>query len=480
MTNPQEKYIFAVDRTKNKSLKNLIKSISKSIGNGKINKNDRIENYSKNENYAEEELSINLKIKPSKVFNDEKAEDEDEEEFEKRKFKWHTEFGIAENLELIRKEFVEFHSLKPVKIFVTGPPGSGKTELSKSISKSYNIHVIKILDILAFGKSLKDELGEEVLKELENEKERVLNDLRQIESTKKEPKEIDPASIKDYLPLATVFKVLKRMLMLNVYRNRGYILDGFPKNYSQAKSCFVKVDEEKPDDDPTKETLISEILPNSVILLSGDSDESLKDRYRNKKENELIDTHYNPKDMDRRLKNYRFDNESKYGDFSCVDFFLQNSVKKLSLNCYKKQNEILESVKVFIERDGSINNYIDSHISSENSFSEHLKTNMVVKEKTTDYKNRVNEFYEKLQKNEVFNYNKEKMEELKAKERNILEEKSQDLRYYLTENVIPILSQGILEICKRCPEDPVDELAKFLMEKSNQVAFNDPSKYKQN
>ena len=144
-----------------------------------------------------------------------------------------------------------------------------------------------------------------------------------------------------------------------------------------------------------------------------------------KDQKKLIDTHYNPKDMDRRLKNYRFDNESKYGDFSCVDFFLQNSVKKLSLNCYKKQNEILESVKVFIERDGSINNYIDSHISSENSFSEHLKTNMVVKEKTTDYKNRVNEFYEKLQKNEVFNYNKEKMEELKAKERNILEEKLQ-------------------------------------------------------
>lgn len=73
--------------------------------------------------------------------------------------------------------------------------------------------------------------------------------------------------------------------------------------------------------------------------------------------------------------------------------------------------------------------------------------------------------------------NKEKLRNLEQKEKNILISKSQDLRYYLIENVIPILSQGILEVCKKLPEDPVDDLAKFLMEKSGQVAFKDPSKY---
>jgi len=53
------------------------------------------------------------------------------------------------------------------------------------------------------------------------------------------------------------------------------------------------------------------------------------------------------------------------------------------------------------------------------------------------------------------------------------------LKLYLMENVVPILSQGILEICQNTPDDPVDYLAEFLFEKSMQVPFKDPSKYNQ-
>ena len=58
------------------------------------------------------------------------------------------------------------------------------------------------------------------------------------------------------------------------------------------------------------------------------------------------------------------------------------------------------------------------------------------------------------------------MDELKERERQILENKSQVLRQYLAENVIPYLAQGILEICKTLPEDPVLDLSNFLLEKS--------------
>jgi adenylate kinase len=126
-----------------------------------------------------------------------------------------------------------------------------------------------------------------------------------------------------------------------------------------------------------------------------------------------------------------------------------------------------------------IENYIDSHLHKEKVYEENMKDNLTKKDKIILEKNKINEFYEKLQKKEVFQHNKEKIEKLKAEERKELDKRSQDLRHYLSENVIPILSQGIMEICKKCPDDPVDELAKFLMEKSCQVAFNDPSKYKQ-
>ena len=61
------------------------------------------------------------------------------------------------------------------------------------------------------------------------------------------------------------------------------------------------------------------------------------------------------------------------------------------------------------------------------------------------------------------------IDELKERERQILETKSQILRQYLAENVIPFLTQGILEIWKTLPNDPVKDLSNFLLEKSLQI-----------
>jgi hypothetical protein len=57
---------------------------------------------------------------------------------------------------------------------------------------------------------------------------------------------------------------------------------------------------------------------------------------------------------------------------------------------------------------------------------------------------------------------KSKMEELKEREKKMLETKSQILRAYLLHKVIPTLSKGILDVCQNLPEDPVEHLANFL------------------
>lgn len=46
----------------------------------------------------------------------------------------------------------------------------------------------------------------------------------------------------------------------------------------------------------------------------------------------------------------------------------------------------------------------------------------------------------------------------------MLEKKSEVLRRYLAENVIPVLSKGILLVSKTMPDDPVEALANFLLE----------------
>ena len=61
-----------------------------------------------------------------------------------------------------------------------------------------------------------------------------------------------------------------------------------------------------------------------------------------------------------------------------------------------------------------------------------------------------------------------KIDELKDRERKMLENKSQVLRAYLLQKVIPLLSQGILEVCKNFPDDPVEYLANYLENDMNQ------------
>jgi adenylate kinase family enzyme len=45
-----------------------------------------------------------------------------------------------------------------------------------------------------------------------------------------------------------LYRLLKKKLLENAYRNRGYILDGFPRTHKDAKNCFlyrpIKINEE--------------------------------------------------------------------------------------------------------------------------------------------------------------------------------------------------------------------------------------------
>ena len=73
---------------------------------------------------------LNLKLKSSDAFNDKEpveGEEIEEDQLAKLKFPWYCEKGILENARLLNKEFNEVRELKPVKLFITGPPASGKT-----------------------------------------------------------------------------------------------------------------------------------------------------------------------------------------------------------------------------------------------------------------------------------------------------------------------------------------------------------------
>jgi hypothetical protein len=67
----------------------------------------------------------------------------------------------------------------------------------------------------------------------------------------------------------------------------------------------------------------------------------------------------------------------------------------------------------------------------------------------------------------------QKLNEIKERETNLLEKKSEVLRRYLSENVMPLLAKGVLNVCQNMPDDPVEALANFLLENSLDIKENE-------
>lgn len=62
-----------------------------------------------------------------------------------------------------------------------------------------------------------------------------------------------------------------------------------------------------------------------------------------------------------------------------------------------------------------------------------------------------------------------KMEQIRNQERNLLDLRSQPIRQYLMDNVVPHLTEGLIELCKKVPEDAIDHLANFLLERADLI-----------
>jgi hypothetical protein len=63
----------------------------------------------------------------------------------------------------------------------------------------------------------------------------------------------------------------------------------------------------------------------------------------------------------------------------------------------------------------------------------------------------------------------EKLEKIRENERNLLDKRSQPIRQYLMDHVVPYLTEGLIKLCKEVPQDPTDYLANFLLNKADDM-----------
>ena len=163
-----------------------------------------------------------------------------------------------------------------------------------------------------------------------------------------------------------LWEVLKLKLGENDCRNRGYILDGFPRTHKGAQNVFMKKviqldedgqpveedEEELPEgEEPSFDKHIKDvsIFPGSIVVLEG-QDEELISRVRELPEDQIAGTQYNMVDMKRRIKLYRLANNSEVAEPSVQDFFKQQGIKFYNEGIKTIVKDALNGFKIYIER----------------------------------------------------------------------------------------------------------------------------------
>ena len=549
--------------------------------------------YMLSEIFPKELLYLDLKLLPSefikgqpkeRYYSQLSAQNEMEQPIEYEPlFKWHCPNGIVSNMQSIRKEFTKYRNLNGNKIFVLGNPYTGKTTISRILSKIFHLPIIDSKSIVNFGKKLSgietDEEKEkkenenvsnnnpnnanantsnqnennneenennannnenEKINEKNNENEfnrknsiekdlirDIIKTLKELEDGRAEAEEAynkRPNKKKTDPPFddnmyyrfndEMMVRILKRRLQENDTSIYGFIIDGFPKNYSQAKELFEEGEKNIAN-------------PNSILIFDNMEDDYLINRLKNSEEFPK-----DPKDpqvnlilerANRRLNKIK-EEKTEENYKSLHDFFEEEENKKFFDNKIKKIDgkntilDIIKDVQEFIKlNNNSKINQVDEELdcpdyeydyvkieeeknkppeeppaeenneekkeevqanTNENK-EENKKNNDITKKEETlleeneEIKKSINtkegeEISEPKDKKIEENIQKPKtqLEIEKENEFKLLEKKSEVLRRYLAENVLPLLSLGILHVANERPEDPVEALADYLLAKT--------------
>ncbi|EKF32213.1 hypothetical protein MOQ_003938 [Trypanosoma cruzi marinkellei] len=300
-------------------------------------------------------------------------------------------------------------------------------------------------------------------------------------------------------------------------RNQGYVMDGFPETVTQARLVFGDAPLDIPENmeetaagvafasnsslsavrlhevnvaPPTKEPCEETRLPSFVFILDA-AENYLLDRLKalSQKLNEP------PGNEEKRLARFEeaitlYRKQFKDTDYSLSNFFecartvaktLTPGGRNVTVTFLKVDAEPLLSppppesqysvappseVEWFIcERVGKPRNFGPT---PQQQYREEVRELKLLEEERQKELKAAMEQCER-EKNEYIRESEQRLQventrqEIEVMDRNSLERRKLPLREYLQHNIVPLLSKGLVEVCKTRPKDPVDFLAEWLM-----------------
>ncbi|KAK5916227.1 hypothetical protein CgunFtcFv8_011234 [Champsocephalus gunnari] len=438
---PKPYYLLAVDSSNN-TMEEILKAVSSSLGPGRIQKRPFEDAYLTQELSVMEmdSLLVNLRMEAVHL----------KELFS---INWLCESGLVENMELVVEEYQQSRGLLPIRVCVLGPPAVGKSLVSRQICEHYKLHHITLKDTISQTIAQLEDTVRNVDPDADNEDSAA--EAKELLGSLKESMEQNGGLLEDPL----LVKVVKDRLMSNPCRNQGFVLDGFPKTYEQAKELFYSEEQESEDGTFQMSSSSRKIMPECVLSLDA-SDEFLKERAMNLPERLVQEHNYEQEHFLLRLDRHR---ENNMEDESVGNYFDELGTTPLYLEISSSEEpDCLLLMQKILDTLGQPRNYGPSCREVEEEERRKAEERMKREEQErAEQESREEE--EATHRAASWDQWAGGLEEMRQQEEELLEVQSVPMTIYLMEHVMPTLTQGLVECCTAHPQDPVDFLAEFLI-----------------
>ncbi|OXU25248.1 hypothetical protein TSAR_006914 [Trichomalopsis sarcophagae] len=435
---PKLRYIVAVDKEPT-TQKNLITAISKSLSTGKVKSIPAKEaalSYSDLTPRVLDAITVDLDVRPAYLLKSSSH------------MEWlEPDSGFSARIKRVVEEYRTARNLRPLRLIILGPPASGKTMIARALARHYRLHYISLKRLIADTIQQLDDK----IKDLNKMKEEITEENEDSEEIQKFLDEIRSGLSENNGRLDDDV-LTKLKLRSKECQNQGYVIDGYPKTLEQTKLLFGKADDLDADfEDYEKEDIVSAsssgmsqenaeegsaVMPDLVIVLDA-SDDFLMERVINLPERGLLNTHYTEEHMSRRLQLYR---ERNGDENTPLQLFDELEIHLVVLDIEKDESpQMLSTFRYCLSMIGPTRNYVIN-----------LKINVINIIRTT------------------------LLEKLKEEEEERLCILAEPLRDYLAKYVFPTLTEGLIEVAKLRPDEPIDYLAEYLFKRNPEGRPGEP------